>query len=618
MLHLRINGNHLDLDESTAITITVHNPAFDVDGAEQLYSFPFRIPWTENNISLLSSPHRLDRKGNAVFDAAMDIEGLPFEPAGTLSLKGQNFGPAGGSAVFTNGTTELLDELDGINIHEILENVPSSINPPEARWTFTIAEPPNVYNIQVGGISFGLGLSETAIMSLADVIADLVSQINAVYTDMALPGGNGTLQLRSELVELNPVDSYNAQFTLSSIITPGQASLAAFQNHVTEVNNTPVATHCFPVLNWSGFYKGNNLGTFTNLINGWWDSGHIDINPYQEPAWETTYIPMVKLKYVLDRIVEAAGSLSGIYGYLVEAFDLLQLIFLNNVALDQLQQNYYDAGQLRYINRMKESIDLNGHVPEMTAKELLLSLTSGFGLWFRTIGTGIHFFQKNAQLGQEPIDWTKLSEPEWGGTMTFPDGFEIKWPANNDRYSDPAQLQHLVKGNGGTPSEMPFSTVTMGQRGNPVVSGQSKMPFFDQAGTSGEIGLGENSFNFRLAFFRGLHDDDEDHRYPLASHDAKDINNSNTGALSLDLNDPIFGLYKNSLKGITDLEADGQPIKVPTRLHIHDILSIRKWENSRRIVALKEGQMNGVIKSVQFKVSTKGIGISIVEYLQQK
>lgn len=619
MLRLRLDTTYLDLPPDAALTLTVHNPLFDPDGAEALYSFPFTLPATPRNLETLSHASRLDSSNNTTTytNAVLEIEGVPFDN-GVLELDEQKFTREGIGAIYRNAVPELLDELEKIKIHEILETVAATYLTPKSVWKFDLTiSPPNTYAITIDGsvITYNAGAGETS----AQIVTGLSANIDAVFPAMSYnPPGNTQLQLESAQVNLHPVGLFSlVGLSLVSVVTTGQARQTGFQNRVAEVNATPVDSHAWPMLFWLNFYQGSNRRKFTSYINAAVGGNFIENQPYADPAWETTFVPFVKLPYIFARIAANTALVSTWAGYFDDT-DIQQLLVFNNRAVDELIEDIYEEGDdTKFINGFQLNIDLNRHVPEMTARELLSRFLSAFALWYDYTGTTITFYKKQDQLDDAPIDWTHLTEPGYTATRNRREGFTLDYQETEDQYTDPAQLQPYTYGDGKDDIELPFHTLNMTSRSAYVVAANLKLPILNQAGSSTEGGLGDNDFSFRLLFDRGMQPASNSQTYRYGSHDYSNYAGSAVGSLSLDLND-ASGLYHQNHKSILKLLSDGQPVTLPMRLGIHHILDARKWENSRRTIKLEDGHVTAVIKSIQFRATPDGIGISIVEFVQEK
>jgi hypothetical protein len=621
MLRLRLDTQYLAVDAS--LQLAIHNPLFDASASEALYSFPFKLPATPENVHVLAHANRLDNADNTTTytNAVLELDGIPFE-FGVLQLDDQPFTADFISAVFTNAVPSLLEQLEKIEIHKILETVSTSLTPPPAVWVFEVDPPDADYAIQIAGEQAIIPAIESDPLTHADVIALLVSRINDDHPGIAAVGTFPTFTLDADMVELYPVEIYSASLTLLSTTTPAQAKYQGFLNHVTDTNWTPIASHCWPAIYWPGFYKSRTLPIFWSYVNPWLDGVHLENTPRATQEWEATYIPFVYVSYVLQRIADTIPEFVGSWGgHLVEDGDLSSLIIFNNRCLDFLEENQYDVGERLWLNRFQEEVDLNRHVPEMTAKDFILKLCEGLGLYFLYDGSNVVFHKKTLQTTTAPVDWTSISEPNAAPTRRWRRGYTLRYPSITEDQqllaADLDQLQPRTYGDAWHRYDMPFHSCRMNSQGYFPFTDRVKFPIVQQPGSSNEGGLGENPYSFRLLFFRGLRLSEAGDNYVMASNDATDYAGNPTGALSFDLiNDD--GIYEQLLKRIPELIADGQPVTIPVRLGIADIITLRRWASTRRTIVLEEGQVTAIIKSVKFKADANGIGISLVEFVQEK
>jgi len=625
LLKLRLDTTYLDLAEGESLSLTVTCPLFDQDGAEALFSFPFRLPATPRNLAALSHANRLDNADNTTTytNCALEIEGLPFEPSGVLELDDQAFTADTITAVFRNQVPDLDAALEKIKIHEILDEITVTGATPDAFWAFDqTAASPALFQIGFGGTQYSFNPPGGTLPSA--IAENLTNQINAAFPGSAVwVPGQEQIKIYSAAVNEEGINLVHLNnIALDSVTTTGQAQLAQFKNYLDDLNATPQDSHCFPLVRWYLFYKGDEtrLG-FLNWVNYALDSAWVENQPSTVPAWFVTFVPMVKLPYVFQKIADNSGGLlSSLTGYFEEA-DIQQLILFNNRSLDALAADTYNTvgttTATQYLNCFKTSFLLNDHVPQMTAKELLLIFLRGFACWRKTIGTTLEIIKKQDMLLDGPIDWTSLAEPNYTATRNLREGFTLEFPEFEDRYTDPTQLQDFVSGDGEPPFTLPFHTAHMSTQDVLASGGTLKAPVVRQSGTSDEGGVGENSYSTRLLFFRGMQPTTSVDTYPYATHDTTDANGDPLGDLSLDLN-AVDGLYELHHKGILGLLADGQPITLAMRLSIADILTARQWTNARRTITLPEGQVTAVIKSIKFKADANGLGISLVEFVQEK
>lgn len=632
-MRIRLGSEYLDLFPGTAITITVHNPFFDNEGAEALYSFPFDIPATPKNLTLLGYPNRLDHMNNtALFPAAvLEVDGVPFEH-GVLELDAQKFTPDRIGVVFRNTAPDVWDALSKIRIRDVMETVSSQASPPAPYWTYNLSVTPATgieYKIIIDTIAFAWTAPSN--VPVQAVVSALSLAIEAEFPGLAVQGNNQTaLRLNSDQVNLHYIDHdllQNLEFT--GAVTVGQSIHRGLLNHANIVNAASSASHRFPVVFWKEFYK-RAVTDYLERINPILNEETIENQPEDnDRTWTTAFVPFVTVPYIFQRIIAAAQNYFTTHtGWFADNQDAQDLIIFNNRSLDAVIRERHPLPGLpfKYFNGHKSSIRLADHLPDLDAKTFLQNLMTQFALWVRITGTSLHFTKKQEQTTGTPINWTHLSDPGFQATRIFRRGFTLQYPniEDEDRVmispDYPNQLEDYIDGEGFHQITLPAATAKIGeaigiraQQNDPV----GVMPVVSQPGTSDEAGLGKNDYSFRLLFYRGLQGASNNVTYPMASHGAEKYGGASVGNLSLDLS-PAGGLYQLHHQGVLDLILEGTPITLPVRLGVHDILEVRKWTNPRRTITLHEGHVTALVKSIQFRASADGIGVSIVELVQEK
>lgn len=608
----------------TSIDLNIISPLFDRDGAEALFSLPFKLPATATNLQAFGHANRLDNADNTTrYSGALYVDGLPFEPAGVIELDDQAFTSDYIGVVFKNEAPRIFEQLDRLKINDILE----TIEVPQvttAHWIFELdppVAPGNTYSIVINGTNY----SYTATTDIEpEVTQSLAIAINADHPGLADAGFYEELRLFSVAVNGVTING-TTNLDLISIITPGLAAQANIQALIEGINLSPDSRVSFPYLYWEKYYK-DLVTNYQLRANPWLNGDWISNEPWPEKfRWQMTIIPFVRLPYVLDRIAAAIPDFFTVHsGFFAPGGDGSGLIFFNNRSLDLLYYDQYEI-EFKYVNGFKQSINLNQHVPELSGSDLFHRLFDHFALWMRITGTGIEFVKKRDMLAQLPIDWTSMSEPDYTATRRLRRGFTLQYPdlRPEDKNFEPnlpfdGQLEDYVYGEGFEKIPLPFGTCKVNDT---VValpgSGILKTACMNQPGSSDEGALGDNKYSARLLFDRGIQESDMGEQYVMASHDNTDQAGATIAALSLDLNAPD-GLYSLHHKGILDISTDGQPVTLAMRLSIADLLEVRKWTNARRTIVLPEGQVTAVIKSIRVKARNNGLGISIVEFVQEK
>ncbi len=628
-VRLRIDRTYLDLDPAASIQITAHNPLFDADGVEAVYSFPFKLPATARNMALFGQANRLDRASNATTyaGAALEIEGVPFESDGVIELDEQAFSADGISVVFRTLAPAVMEDLAEVKLPEILETVTIPAVT-DARWIFELTVAPTsagiTYTILVNTIAYSYTTPGSVVN--AAVTQSIALALNVAHPGLADAGFYDELVLYSAVANGVSIDVPNlVHLSLASVVTLGEAAQQNLIEYAKDVLDTPAEELSFPYLYWQGFYK-KQVPSYLNRVNALVDGNAIENEPGDSDLnWHHTWVPFVRVPYILDRIAAQIPSLlSDFTGWLSDSADAQALLIFNNRSLDQLWYDRYGTGVDKWLNGFQETIDLNRHVPDLTAADFLGKLLSGFALWFRMIGTVMHVRKKRDMLTTAPIDWTHLAEPAWTAQRRRRRGFTFKLldlkEEDKSRFETyySTQLQPVVVGEGFTPIELPFSTCF---RSSGIIAlpagGALKCSDVNQPGSSDPGGVGDNNYSLRFIFDRGEQVGEDSLAYSQATNDHTNWSAGSVGGLTLDPADDD-GIYELHHRGIPQLLTDGQPVTVPMRLSISDIISVRTWTNARRVITLDHGQVVAVIKSVQFKVSAQGLGVALVEFVQEK
>lgn len=618
MLALKVNGSTLDLYPGTKVNFTLVNPIVDKDQAPRLYTWPFRVPASPRNSLALGYSNRLDVRDRVqvVDNCQLFIEGELFE-TGKVKIVGGTEKTI--ELVFQRTEMALLEDLEKIDINKILETV-SALGPaPSAHWIFDVTcGTPNSYAIQIGGMLFTY--NALAGQTAANVVSGLSALIDAEYAGLTFtfPGQTQLKLESSKLIEYGITVNLDSLICLAfvSATTQGESRQQAFLTKVAEINEGTPTRYALPTIRWYSFYSADNP-SYISYVNLWLDGETRQNTPHTEKEWEHTWVPFVLLKYIINQIqAQISDQVTDFAGTFYEREDIQSLLLFNNRSLDELEQETYEDG-LKWLNRFQSTINLNQHVPEITAYELLTKFMGSFALHFRIEGKQWIFRLNREQITQQPIDWTTRAEPEYSAEFNTESGFIIKYdPNSSEGYEDNTQLEDLQVGDGETEIVLPFSTLNMkGDELSDSFFTSWKVPIVNMPGSSPVDGFGENPFGFRLFFYRGLQLDSEGSEYPFGQHDTTNYQGTEIAELSLAL-EGEKGLYNQCFKGYLELLQAPVVTKL-LRLGIEDLIEIRTWQNSRRKIFHQQGEMVGVIRSVQFQVSDQGISPSKVEFLQQ-
>lgn len=614
MFGIKINGNFLDLEPAASLKYTLNNPFFDPDAVGRSFNFPLTIPLTPRNRQTLNFPERLDhtRLTYEFTGATLFLMHLPFE-VGTLTIS--STGPDYAEATLQNIESTVLDDLQEIRIHEILDTITNGQGIPEAVWIFDIDGNAGTYQIEIDGQTATFNATVEPPSGIAEGITNA---INALFPGMAFwAPGQQQLRLYSEQVNTYHPNLQNlVKITFNSAIPVGESKWQQFVSYINDLNNNPVPSHCFPVLNWPTFYKGGNA-RYNGSMNVWTDAGGgapLGNNYDDSPWWFQGFVPQVKLPYIFSKFLPLVG-LADVGGDFWNEADIQKLILLYNRAIDELSEDYTPAEKMQWINHCSDTFDLNRHVPEMTARELLDGFTEFFQLWLKIEDGILYFFEKKNQLAAAPLDWSgKISDPKQ--TTREKDGYRLTYERDtNDTAAVPGQLDDYTNGNEEDIYRTRFSTAPYTD--NNIGFAGKKAPLISQAGSSNEAGLGDNAFRPRFLFFHGLQPSAPGTiNYPFASHDNYAADGTKIGDRSLDFSAPTYGLYQTSWKGIPELNK-GNTITFDAALSINDLLQLRKWETPRVQFDTPDGRITGIIKQIRINATHDGLGLSSITLVKQ-
>jgi len=393
-------------------------------------------------------------------------------------------------------------------------------------------------------------------------------------------------------------------FTIASYITVGQKAQNDFVAYVQSVIDTPIDEIVWPVYEWAGLYAGKNA-LYEGTANPVFDlTGLLNVPNEEESKFQYTYIPGVRLPYILERIRAAAG-IGYLAGYVTDNADFLQAFSVSNLTCDQSYKDYYDDETYKFLNGFAASIDLNRHVPKMTALDFLNKLAAGLNLIIEYKQGGLHFTKVLALLTEAPADWSEfVSLDDYNFTLKGPEGVTLAFPDNDkEGYSTPGQLDDYVVLPGKTRITMPFGTLA-NNNGFLLDHGTYRCPITDQPGQSPIFGGHNTDLPLTLLFYRGIKETSAMQDYAYASHDELDTDETTViGGLSLEL-DGDYGLVAQNW-GASLLFSDLQALDIRAVLPASELHRLRSWENARARFFHPNGVVVMVIRSVEFQVKSR-------------
>jgi len=602
MLSIRLNNELLDLDADAGMEVVLSCPLFDKDKVARSFSYPFRLPLTDRNKRAFQHVNRFDATNPwATSGCVLEVAGAQME-AGELVTLGSD--PERIETQFRNLPVTVVEALQRINVHEILETITIPDTTDDAAIILTVTAPPFAYQIRIGGIDYTLGLGASAGMTQAEVCTYFKDAINADYPGMATSNTTQVI-LSSALVNDAPaVWTTMTGFTIASYITVGQKSQNDFLAYVQSVVATPVDEIVWPVYEWAGLYAGKNA-LYDGTVNPVFDGIGLQNEPNaDESKFLYTYAPGVRLPYILERIRAAAG-IGYLAGYVTDHVDFLKAFEVSNLTCDESYKDYYDDETYKFLNGFTGSIDLNRHVPKMTALDFLKKLITGLNLIMEYRQGGLHFTKVLDLISDAPVDWSEfVSLNDYNFAMKEPDGVTMAFPDNDkEGYSTPGQLEDYVVAPGEIRITLPFGTFAS-NNGFLLDHGTYRCPQTNQPGQSPIFGGHNTDLPLTLLFYRGIKETSVAEEYAYATHDELDTDETTViGVLSLEL-DGTYGLVAQNW-GTSLLFSDLQSLDMRAVLPVSELFRLRNWQNARVRFFHPNGAVVLVLRSVEFQVRSR-------------
>lgn len=606
MLALQIDAEWIDLAPDAAMNITINNPAFDPQRIGRAYSYPIRIQHTQRNLFITKHQHRLDSRGRQQYlSAKAYIKDQLFQEGRVLLEEATSKFT---EAIFQNFDISRLETLADIEIRSLMPTI-SITQTERATYKLTPGSGP-VYQITINDTLYqegALGVPKNT------ALAGLASDINADYPGTALYNAIDDLfELRTTEDEFN-ISFAATMFTLFSEQTLADARQLNLEAYIDSVVGDSAAPVAFPVVYVPKLYSNQNF-RFQGYANWRLNSGYLDNGHYDKLLWETTYIPFVKLRYVLDQVASTAGLDDIIFSLPADQqADMDSLLIWNNYTLDEvrLENNLEANGLDLYKNGFKTAINLAEHVPDYTAEELLQRLASSCNLHFKYENNKLYLVPNRQQIAQAELDWTSYTQPEYERTFTDGDGVTISFEEDID---DPfeTQFDNFTIGDGNNELELPFRPIHASSRPNFNNSGHRwKTATVEQKGSTDALEMETEQLTLRLFFDRGQQQDENGDTYWLGSYDNTDYDGASTGAFSLDFPGEA-GLYNTFWKDWAVLIFSPLITRL-IQLPVSELLQAKKWQRTKVYIYDNQGATLAVILRIQFTASTNRLGLAKVE-----
>lgn len=614
MIRFETNDNNgIDLPTDANLTITAVNPMFDSENADRSFSYPTRCAWSAHNKSVLSHAHRVD--------SAVDIEQVAL----SLLLNDIVFETGIGAIeadtdkdfelTFKSATNAALAQLDTLTINTLLD----SINVPQtlfAEWSFNVPQiQSSTYALTINDQVFSV--TKVSGFDQAVPMTALKAQINAVFPNIADYAGNiFTISDPTNAYPDLKMHPYTEGFEIrAGYRNHSQAKHQNFLDYLKNQFTNPSSSHRFPVIfNDAFFAVGKKPLHFTGFINYQKLSSSNVLTQGQNTPFETadmahTYVPFVRLRYVLDKIAAAIAL------PIQFAFDvgpqLDTLLIWNNQTIDELGEQWFtDTFSHQYfpidlepkrkiLNHFQTVIDLNKHVLPETAKDFLTRIGNCFESYYVIENGAIVFKKKQNSVKNDAMDWTDKRATGFTRKRKKRVGFTLDYTRDeaDSVVMAATNLQKYVSGDGGNVVKVPFHTFP-----SKTVEGMT-LPFSAQEGSTAFDGIGKRNYAFALLFDRGVQLDIDGKQYHQAHFE--------TPELSLQF-DGANGLYTTFFKDVIEL-LDGATYTFVLNLSAAELANLRLWQSTKRYFLTETGTVLGVVRNVQFKASRKGIEPARVE-----
>lgn len=602
MIELRIEGQNLDLDDDSAASITAANPALDPERLGRAYTYPFRVPHTPRNLAVLKHQHRIDASTNVQEQPAeLRLGGLPFVSGRAIVAEHTHRNT---EVTVQNEDLSSLEKLSDIKLHDLLGSIeiPQDL---DARFVLEPGEGP-IYQFTVNDVLYqagGLGVPKI------DAMIELSGDINADHPGFAFYDNiNDQLIFTTDDDDIRVAYDLTA-YTLITERTLAQAREANIQAFITATIATPRADIAWPVTYELAFYGPLNR-RWSGYFNWRLDGAYQNNSHFDAPRFRVSYKPLVRLRYLLDLVAAEAGLRDIVFDLDADlASDLESILLYNNYALDELrfEQVLSDNLGSAYMLAPLTSIDLKNHVLDISAAELIQGIVKYFNL-HHAFDRGTLYLRRNLdQIQQQPTDWTSYTGEAYERTSSAGTGVTISLAPGDD--PAPNSLDEGVTiGDGENELVLPVRPMfyqspnnAFGDRNNWLV------PVVEQRGTSEAYALETELDTLRFVFDRGQQNDAGGDAYhqasPLGAHFSLLLTGKNN-------------LYETFWKGWTPFLFS--PIITRTIwLPLPDLLHILTYASPLVRIYSAHGDAIALVRSVQFRVGSQGIGAAKVEFNRQ-
>ncbi len=611
MIALKTNNKVLELAAGASLSITASNPAFDKDFVDRVFSFPFKIALSPNNLYAVKHFNRFDSKRPSQPTATVYIDNFTVSPGylNILSVTETEI-----ESTFQNEAINWLSTIKELKIRSLMPviTIPRVV---EAHWVLSIqATPPCQYAITINGVQYSHYHVPAGFTEIPAAMAALAALINADYPGVASFPGSFELHPDDTMfpfvVELHTM----VNFLPNTFYTYAKRNNFNLQAHITTLESTPVATHCWPVIRNTGFYTIQKNPYYENYINYRHGATKGQNVPRDDKYFKFNYCPQVKVKYVFDRIAEQMGF--AWEGDFYNSPEFAALCIYGNYAGDHTLFEGYETG-LKYLNGFTETYDLAKQVPDIDAQTFVLRILDILNIYPVIQKKRVVLKKRRDQLKARILNADNAVSPTTiKMQIVTPKGFTMQFKEEtSDTYTDATQLEPLVLGAGTTLKEFEARPLSDFQ---PIIDYLGGAAFRVAAlialGNSEEVDLGvKNTAGFRLFFCWGLHQG-ESYNYMLGTHLNTDYAGNILGDFSLEL-DGADGLYQQLHQGWIEL-GDGAPMECTAALTPGQLTKLFQWTTPIVTFYHRLGVVKAIVK--YFEVTAAQNGLSTVKLTMVK
>lgn len=600
MLAITINDTSLDLAPRTRLRYTLDNPIFDPDGMPRGYSFPFRIPATARNLRILGYANRLDiRDRSRKYAGQLHVDGVLIE-TGIVQITGAANDEI--EIVLKNDARDLLDQISKLKVRELVGTVMvPQISTGEIRYRL---ENTTYWLIRIDDNTYSLN---DAGATPTDAQFHFLSVINADYPNLVVPHSTDQLDFR---VHLHPTANLKVSEWVNVTYVSGDNVYEGRQINVqTWVNGlaaNPIDEMSFPTIYADYFHDGEIPGAAA-FINYYHDGNNIDNVATGDVDWNHSYVPFVRIRYLLSVVIQALGYTPA--GSLYTSEWIQQLLYYTNKAIDDLVEGDFGPG-LNYFNSYLQSIPIAEYIPDISGTELL-SWIQFLNYYFEIEDNELRIHSRVAPLRRPPVDWTDITQEEYAFDLPERTGFRLEYATIEGEHH--LYNNHVTPyGSGENQQVFPVRPIYSGIFGDVDLNSTWAILATDKPGSSETIALA-NDNDVRIALDRGLQTDQEGLEYVYGSSTDKDSFNNVAYNSSLIL-EGDNGVFKSHWEGWVEL-IDAPTVRRRCRLTPADILDLKQWKNPMRYIYHPQGATIGVIKRVSLQIDEEGISAAEVEFI---